>query len=375
MKEKKNKQYGYGLVFTIAVSVLLFLPALAVWLLNVEQALRAVGVPCDGISGVLPEHVTTMLLPLTVDLSTITTLVPVLLFGFPIFMGARVLLRRRRDPGYIHRMIYDPYPPHFPFFLVMLGLTGTLYGLLIGLSSSGVDEIAAAAPSADNIRETVDRLLAGTATALLSSLLGLVGAFLASRPFTWIFRAAVGIPEEESSRSLSETVSELTRDMQALSHASREFSERLNAASADAIAQRLAEIESAVGRLAASVEKESAGVGELVALQLQLIDRLAPLEQLKRLEAIERSGAALVGSAEAGGRKLNELQSGQQRIISGVEALNAGLGDGREELRARLDELSRLLGDSRNDNRRERTALRAAIGHYIESLTGRDEQR
>jgi hypothetical protein len=362
----------------IVGSVPLFVVSLVVWLLNVEQAFSAAGVHCVLVSGLLPESLVNKLLPLTVDLSTITTLVPVLLFVFPFFMGMRLLYKQKRDAGYRHRIVYDPYPPHFPFFLVMLGLTGTLYGLLIGLSSSGVDEIAAAVPSADSIRETVDRLLAGTATALLSSLLGLVGAFLAARPFTWWFRSMAGIPEDEGNRSLSETVSGLVRDMQALSHASREFGERLNVASADSIDQRLTAIESAIGRLATAVESTSDNIGVLVELQKKSVESLAALEkleQLSQLSDIVKSSGAIEQSTVANGAKLSEICVEQQKVSGCVDRLSAKMEEGQGELRRALDDIAKQLGESRRDMSAERSAVRDAIGHYIENLAGRNEQR
>ena len=70
------------------------------------------------------------------------------------------------------------------------GTVGTLYGLLIGLDVSGVKELGDKAQTVDKINDSLDQLLGGTATALLSSLLGLVGAFLALRPLTWLYQWA-----------------------------------------------------------------------------------------------------------------------------------------------------------------------------------------
>ncbi len=48
----------------------------------------------------------------------------------------RVLVNQHRHPRFAKRLVADPYPPHFGFFLVMLGLAGTLYGLLSGTETT-----------------------------------------------------------------------------------------------------------------------------------------------------------------------------------------------------------------------------------------------
>ena len=119
------------------VSLVLFAGALIAWLVNVEIALQAFLPGLILLSDLLPAAIHERLVWLSADLSTISTLVPVLLFLFPSMQSWRVLqagnnvLERRGIPS-------DPYPVNFSYFLVMLGLAGTLYGLLIGLDVSGV---------------------------------------------------------------------------------------------------------------------------------------------------------------------------------------------------------------------------------------------
>ncbi len=366
---------------TILCAVLL-IPSFIIWLLNIELALQSAGIPYNLIGTILPENIYNFILPLTADLSTITTLVPVLLFAFPLFMAIKIQRRTKTDPGYIHRIVYDPYPPHFPFFLVMLGLTGTLYGLLIGLSASGVDEIATTVPSADNIRETVDRLLAGTATALLSSLLGLLGAFFAARPFTWIFHKMAGIKEEESQHSLMETVASLTHDLQTLSHASREFSERLNVGAADRIDQRLTNIESTVNTLIESISQTNKNLNKLATLQEQTIEQLDPLKhlselqklnELQKLANIDKHTATAAENLIINSDKLESVRAGQEKVTAAAEQLITEIKQGQTTAKQSLDNISTLLTENNRNNKEDRGALHKAIGHYIENLAGNNE--
>ena len=371
----ESKQSG-GLRILIPVCVVLLVPAMAAWLVNIEIALQAVDMPCKVISYILPAGVYGALTPLTADLSTITTLVPVLLLVFPLFMAVRIRRFCASDPGYLHRVVYDPYPPHFPFFLVMLGLTGTLYGLLIGLSVSGVEDLASVTPSADSVRETVDRLLGGTATALLSSLLGLVGAFLAARPLTWLFRKLAAIPEEETQRGLMDTVTTLTHDLQTLSHASREFSERLNVAAADRIDQHMARMDEAVTGLAEGLMQTNAGLRKLTELHEQTVARMEHLDsltELRRLIEIEKHTAAAADSLYKNHGALESLRGEQEKTRSATDRLANELQRGQTSAQQSLDRIAALLDENTRDSREDRGALRKAIGHYIKNLTGKSE--
>ena len=364
------------LTVLILICTILLIPSFIIWLLNIEQALQSVGISYHLIDTILPANLYNLMLPLTADLSTITTLVPVMLFSFPLFMAIRIQRRRKNDPGYLHRIIYDPYPPHFPFFLVMLGLTGTLYGLLIGLSASGVDEIAASIPSADNIRETVDRLLAGTATALLSSLLGLLGAFLAARPFTWIFRKMAAIKDEESQQSLVETIATLTRDLQTLSHASREFGERLNVGAAERIDQCLTNIETAITHMAENINQTNKNLHALAELQKQTIEQMTPLKhlgELQKLNGIETHTATTAENLIINSDKLESIRSEQEKVGAAAEQLANEIKRGQTATEQSLSNIFTLLTGNSRDNKEERSALRKAIEHYIGNLTGNNE--
>ena len=105
---------------------LLLLPTFAIFLVNVELAVRALYPAFRFFEHLLPGSLYRAGLPLSADLSTISTLVPVLLLLFPLVQGLRLLRAGERAPVLRREMQADPYPPHFAFFLVMLGLVGTL---------------------------------------------------------------------------------------------------------------------------------------------------------------------------------------------------------------------------------------------------------
>ena len=109
-------------------------------------------------------------------------------------------------------------------------MAGTLYGLFIGLDVSGVKELGEDGQMVDKIKQSLDQLLGGTATALLRSLLGLVGAFVAAKPLNWLFQWATELFDDED-LCLSQTIECLVEDMKALGDASRAFGERLDGTS------------------------------------------------------------------------------------------------------------------------------------------------
>ena len=80
--------------------------------------------------------------------------------------------------------------------------------------SSGVEAVGAGEFSAVDVRDSVQRLLSGTATAVLSSLVGLIGAFMAARPVAWLFCRCLPLQvAEELPESLEETVERLAEGM------------------------------------------------------------------------------------------------------------------------------------------------------------------
>ncbi len=394
----------------IVVCWSLLIPSSLAWLVNLELALRLFFPGVRFLEPMIPWFAL-----FAADFSTISTLVPVLLFLFPLVMAHRL---RRMGAGageHVQRLIFDPYPPHFPFFLVMLGLTGTLYGLLIGLDVSGVRELSGEVPSADTIRETLDRLLDGTATALLSSLLGLAGAFLAARPLTWLFHRAAMLPPQDDPPSLSATLQALIDDLQTLGSSTRSFSERLDGtdwrdmpASLSAIRDDLAvwrrEAASTVDRLDALADAQRAGH--------DLLQPLARLDKLDRLDDLERHLAALAATSienrdlhrrqvelveqdlsrreaaeKAAAESLEGIRLGVEAIRSRLDALEQGMNEGREAMAGihravdaaarqaehhaaaaadQRDAMVRELHAGSRDREADRTALRRAFGQFLQ---------
>ena len=208
-------------------------------LVNIEIAIRVFSPTFHVLDRILPQGLYHIWAILSADLSTVSTLIPVLILAIPLGQAIRIVRRLESDPTFAQRLGPDPYPSHFGFFQVMLGLTGTLYGMYIGLDVSGVSELAGQTPTADTIRQSLDRLLGGTATALLSSLVGLIGAFITARPVPWLFGRITGIKADETRQTLTATIERLTDDLRGLSQASRTFADLLNPDTAQAVLQRM----------------------------------------------------------------------------------------------------------------------------------------
>ena len=273
-------------------SLLFLLPTTLAWLVNIEEAIRIQRPTWSFLEPLMPSALYQALLPFSADLSTITTFVPLLLLGFPFVMSLRILRFGEDADLRLRQLIYDPYPPHFPFFLVMLGLAGTLYGLLIGLDVSGVSALGEQGATPEHIQDTLDQLLGGTATALLSSLLGLAGAFLAARPLTWIFHCAARMPADEESLGLNETLQHLIGDMQSLGSASRGFGDQLAHTNIRDLPETLGAIQQELSGLReqlTSVTQHIDTLGQNQSTGQALLEPLGQLKELERLEQIESS--------------------------------------------------------------------------------------
>ena len=398
-------------------SLALLLVSLVVWLVNLEVALQSYSSGLVLISDLLPVWLYLKFSWLSADLSTISTLVPVLLLLFPCLQGWKVLragndvLQRREIPS-------DPYPLNFSYFLVMLGLAGTLYGLLIGLDVSGVKELGDGGQTVDKIKGSLDQLLGGTATALLSSLLGLIGAFLAAKPLSWCFHWATELSDDED-LSLTETIERLVGDMHSLGDASRAFGERLDGTSIQDVPNTLVEIKGELAGLKEELARANQRIEGLGDSQKQGQEMLAPLQELGRLGNLEsllgRIGDAhevgnktdqkMLGSLETmhqdqldQARKLNVdfegmvgslrtmeecLISLKESGVSGTEKLeetisqirsaNATLNLSREEAEVQREKVVSLLQSAEADRKAERSALRNAFGQFATTNVPIDE--
>ncbi len=313
-------------------------PALLAWLVNLELAVRVWSPQCLLLERILPPGWFAWCAAVSIDLSTISTLIPLLMLMYPLVQAVRILRRLPANPAFAHALEADPYPAHFGFFLVMLGLAGTLYGMFMGLYVSGVPELAREAPTADTIRLALERLLAGTATALISSLAGLVGAFLAARPIPWLFRKLAGITPAESRRTLTETVESLTADLRELGHAGRVFAENLHPQMLAGLFDRLERQEAAMRALCSGLQAAGGAIENTVRAQQETN---AFLKQIAGLETGLRAGLArfdgLCADIHESARQQAEQSAKCQELAEAVQALRARAEeDARQLQRAAL---------------------------------------
>ncbi|GEM_PF-7034972 len=156
------------------------------------------------------------------DLSTVSTFVFVLLFWCLTRQCGRNVRETKIFPEEVQKkgLPDSAFPAGFTFFLVMLGLAGTLWGLYIGLFSN---DIKATADSGETqaVSQMIEQLLNGAATALLSSLWALVAAFLAANPLKACYEWACFFEGTDESDTLDSTVRKLADDLKSLSAASR----------------------------------------------------------------------------------------------------------------------------------------------------------
>lgn len=382
----------------LALAFLLPLPfCLGAFLVNIEVGLRVFYPTLHVLDRVIPRGLYHLWSVLSADLSTVSTLIPFMILVIPLGQIIRILRRLESDPTFPQRMGPDPYPSHFGFFQVMLGLTGTLYGMYIGLDISGVSELAGQAPTADSIRQSLDRLLGGTATALLSSLVGLIGAFITARPVPWLFGRVTGIKADETRQTLTSTIERLTDDLRGLSQASRTFTDLLSTDTANNVLQRMERQEAATREAGATLEairhlldtlnqRQSIQDRQLVVLETlagvattsrekqdQTNTTLAAIaqnqstatERLTRLDSIEQVMRAVAPLLEASGRQLAQLLETQRqanglvlRLVDGQEARH------QEALKALAGMVDAAMAQ-REQVQRDHDALRSALAVYL----------
>lgn len=327
----------------------LAIPAAMAWLVNLDVAIQTVAPGWRLLLAELPTTIHQPLLFLSGDLSTISTLVPLLLLLFPLVQSLRILRRGPNDSASIHAMEALPYPAHFPFFLVMLGLTGTLYGLWIGLSASGVTTMTQGIPNAEELPMVLDRLLDGTATALLSSLLGLIGGFLAAQPLPYLFERAACLEPAEEERSLAETIDHLTHDLKALSAASREFGAGLQPEAVNTAVTALTALEASVKTQSAALQKVTESTERIETAQRDGVAHLHKLDDIA--EAACRTGqrfdqmADLLSQVVTAESRLTETV---MQVLQEVQAKRRESGEQLTALRQAVEQESAAANDERS---------------------------
>ena len=269
-------------IITKTIFLLLLIISTALWLINIEFAIRLFHPEFSMILRYIPTSIFHILELLSSDFSTVSTLIPVLICLFPIVS----LNKLEKNNTEITETF--PYPENFPFFLVMLGLAGTLYGLLIGLDSSGLSALDSETSGAPEIRETIDRLLDGTATALLSSLVGIIGAFIVVKPVPMIFQTFLHIKDDEEN-DIEQVIENLTTQFANLNKVVENFSETIERYNDTNIPQNIQNIEKAFFKL---LEQQSINTEFLQHIHKQqeltntLLEPLANLEKLSLLSKI-----------------------------------------------------------------------------------------
>ncbi|MDA3798270.1 MAG: hypothetical protein PF692_04220 [Kiritimatiellae bacterium] len=270
-------------ILTKTIFFILLVIFTLLWLVNLEFAIKLFIPDLAILLKYIPANIHKLLETLSSDLSTVTTLIPALICLFPIISLNK--LQKSRDTEISETF---PYPENFPFFLVMLGLAGTLYGLLIGLDSSGLTTLGTDATGAPEIRETIDRLLDGTATALLSSLVGIIGAFIVVKPIPMIFHGLLGIKENDED-DIEQVIHNLTIQFNNLNKVVEDFSTTIEKYNDTNIPQSVQNIEKAFFKL---LEQQSINTEFLQHIHKQqeltnkLLEPLANLEKLAILSQI-----------------------------------------------------------------------------------------
>jgi hypothetical protein len=270
-------------IITKTIFLILLIISIALWFVNIEFAVRLFHPDFSIILKYIPADIFNILEVISSDFSTVTTLIPVLICLFPIVSLSR--LEKKYNAEITETF---PYPENFPFFLVMLGLAGTLYGLLIGLDSSGLSALDSETSGAPEIRDTIDRLLDGTATALLSSLVGIVGAFIVVKPIPIIFQAFLHIEGNEEN-DIEKVIENLTNQFVNLNKVVEKFSETIEKYNDTNIPQNVQNIEKAFFKL---LEQQSINTEFLQHIHKQqeltntLLEPLGNLEELSLLSKI-----------------------------------------------------------------------------------------
>lgn len=361
----------------LALACLIPLPfCIGAFLVNIEMAIRVFVPTFHLFDRVFPHGLFHVWQILSADLSTVSTLIPVMILVFPLAQLIRIHLKRESDPTLAQRLGPDPYPSHFGFFQVMLGLTGTLYGMYIGLDVSGVSELAGQTPTADTIRQSLDRLLGGTATALLSSLVGLIGAFVTARPVPWIFGRVTGVKADETRQTLTATIERLTDDLHGLSQASRTFTDYLNPDTANTVLQRMDRQEAATRDACASLAA--------ILKQLEILNQNQAIQtrQLTVMESLvgiatsardkqDQANAVLAAIAqsqtESAGRlsKLDGIDLSLQQITGAIRHLAEGVEARHQDTLKTLAGLAAAANAQREQLQRDQDALRHALAAYL----------
>jgi hypothetical protein len=371
MSEKKS--FPLLLCLLSLASSVLSLGFLLLWAINLEAAVRLFYAGACVCSRILPDALYGFGLRCSADLSTVSTFVPLLVFAFPAWQGIRALVRYGRTDD--SELLWRPYPPHFAFFLVMLGLAGTLYGLMIGLQSSGVEGVAASGVSGEEVQDSVQRLLAGTATAVLSSLVGLVGAFFAARPLAWLFCRSLPLRiAEELPEDLEETVDRLCEGLGRMDRTVREVTRSLEPMPFEKIAKQLEALETqqrelvtGMSRASVALERCADGLSGADAAD-QKLERLVTEVSSLRADQTAKWDALSNTLAGVGQRLEGVVQAHSTEQIAAGQRMETAVREQAAAQAAVVDAVRELGETTRTGDRQrkeERTVFRKAFAAFL----------
>jgi len=347
-----------GLKVLCSLCAVLLVPAALAFLVNIELGLRVFWPTFRFVEPWMPTALFAWGAQCSVDLSAVSTFIPVLMLAFPLIQAIRILRRDPLEASFIRNLTSDPYPVHFAFFLVMLGLVGTLHGMWIGLRTSGIDTVGAQAGSPEAIQETLDRLLGGTATAIISSLVGIIAAFIAARPVPWAFRRLIRIQAEEQRQTLSQTLEHLNRDLTALGTSARAWKSEMERISPAALPEKLDAIIAKLNDVNTSIAKQDAHWQGIQAGQQTLIDRVSCLTPIT--EQVTAQTLALKELVHA----VTSMREAQDRAETRWTGLLQPIADQQRQVADQLRLLSELLARTADEQRIDRASLKRALAEF-----------
>src|SRR5947209_1861491 len=135
------------------------------WLVNVDVALSYFGVVGGlGLQRILPGRIYDAFAALAVDLSTLSPIIALVVFGVPAWVGLRLMLKPGQPlPSWVSPG-WTPYFRGISQLCIGLGFQGTLVGMMFGMPT-GVGQGSSVART----QMMLDSLLSGFQTAIVSS--------------------------------------------------------------------------------------------------------------------------------------------------------------------------------------------------------------
>jgi len=324
-----------------------------------------------------------------VDLSTVTPLL-LLLFAYHMMRAAFCVATGRRKAVLTRTF---PFPPNFVIFWVQLGLIGTIAGFLI--LGAGLENV-----QSRRSEETINLLVAAFGTALLSTFVGVVLAYVLAPPVQWLYARFIrfSAQEEEASdlfveemnravNSFTDLSKALDGNRGALVESLKSIAERLDRASGKIeecfssprvglakVADKLDGVRKTVGELQTAMEKTIGGRMDTVGAKLDTV--------ATKLEAVGTKIEAVGTKIEAVGTRIDTVETKLDAVDRSVADAKTGVVDKLGEITTSLaDEkgkplkLASLLGKQSPE---ENTQLRHALTHMtksIESLLGEIKRR